>query len=229
MSSIYEVIMNLPLFKGVSREKISELIEKNRFHFLKYASDEKFIATGDSCNHIRFIISGEARIELSNYNNKLMISEVIASPNVIGADYLFGMNTRYPFDVYAAGEGCGILQIEKADYINIIYSDKVFLFNILNSLSRNCQKYTEGLLSLSSGSVAERLAFLILSLTQRGSRDVCMKFKQKDLCTLLSVQRNSLVSALNDLKDRGIIEFTSTEIQLVDRELLAEFRKSFDD
>ncbi|MFI3240762.1 MAG: Crp/Fnr family transcriptional regulator [Bacteroidales bacterium] len=228
MSSIYEIMMNLPLFKGVSREKISELIEKNRFHFLKYASDEQIVATGDVCNHIRFIISGDARIELSNFNHKLMLSEVISAPNVIGADYLFGMNTRYPFDVYASGGSCGILQIEKADYINILYSDKVFLFNILNSLSRNCQKYTEGLLSLSSGSVAERLSFLILSLTQRGGKDICMKFKQKDLCTLLSVQRNSLVNALNDLNSRGIIEFTTSEIKVNSRELLQEFRNSSD-
>lgn len=229
MSSIYEVMMNLPLFKGVSREKISELIEKNRFHFLKYASDEQIVAAGDVCNQIRFVISGDARIELSNYNHKLMISEVISAPNVIGADYLFGMNTRYPFDVYASGGSCGILQIEKGDYINILYSDKVFLFNILNSLSRNCQKYTEGLLSLSSGSVAERLTFLILSLTQRGGKDICMKFKQKDLCTLLSVQRNSLVNALTDLKERGIVDFTTSEIYVTNRELLLEFRNSTED
>ena len=33
MSSMYEVLMDLPLFQGVSHTKISELIEKIRFNY----------------------------------------------------------------------------------------------------------------------------------------------------------------------------------------------------
>ena len=47
MSSMYEVLMDLPLFQGVSHTKISELIEKIRFNFLKYLNNEKFISAND--------------------------------------------------------------------------------------------------------------------------------------------------------------------------------------
>ena len=60
MDSIFEILMDLPLFQGVSREKLSELIEKTPFHFLKYSDGEAIAAAGDSCTRIRFIISGEA-------------------------------------------------------------------------------------------------------------------------------------------------------------------------
>ena len=36
MDSMYDVLLQLPIFQGVSRNKISELIEKMKFHFLKY-------------------------------------------------------------------------------------------------------------------------------------------------------------------------------------------------
>lgn len=36
MDSMYEILMGLPLFKGVSHDKISEIVEKAKFHFLKY-------------------------------------------------------------------------------------------------------------------------------------------------------------------------------------------------
>lgn len=39
MESMFEILMQLPLFQGVSRNKISELIEKTKFHFLKYARE----------------------------------------------------------------------------------------------------------------------------------------------------------------------------------------------
>ncbi|MDD2961261.1 MAG: Crp/Fnr family transcriptional regulator [Muribaculaceae bacterium] len=228
MNSMYEVIMDLPLFQGVSRDKVSELIEKTRFHFLKYKEGEVIAEAGDLCQHIRFIISGSVRLEFSSINKSVTLSEVLYSPNVIGADYLFGRDTIYPFTAYSASD-CGILQIEKSDYIRILQSDKVFLFNLLNTLSRNSQKSVQGILALSTGSLAERLAFFIVSLTQRGGKEIKLAYVQKDLCTLLGVQRSSLISTLTSLKVSGTIEFTQSEILVKDRELMFEILHSPED
>ena len=101
---MYEVLMDLPLFQGVSHTKISELIEKIRFNFLKYLNNEKFISANDSCQQLRFLISGKARIEIFNMNRRIRVLETISGPNVIGAEYLFGKTTAYPYNVYAEPE-----------------------------------------------------------------------------------------------------------------------------
>ena len=36
MNSMYQQMMQLPLFQGVSTEKITALVEKLPFHFLKF-------------------------------------------------------------------------------------------------------------------------------------------------------------------------------------------------
>ena len=77
MNSMYEILMDLPLFQGVSHSKISELIEKIKFHFLKYLNGEQFIASGDVCSQLRFIISGKARIEIFNRNKRIKVCENI--------------------------------------------------------------------------------------------------------------------------------------------------------
>ena len=46
MDSMYDVLLQLPIFQGVSRNKISELIEKMKFHFLKYPDGEKIVTSG---------------------------------------------------------------------------------------------------------------------------------------------------------------------------------------
>ena len=150
MNSMYEILMDLPLFQGVSRDKLSELIEKTPFHFLKYSDGEEIVALGDVCTHIKFVISGEVQMDLPCRNLRVKVSQVLSSPNVIGHDYLFGRKTIYPYNVISHGE-CGILQISKPDFINILHSDNIFLFNILNMLSRNSQNNVDELLSLSSG------------------------------------------------------------------------------
>ena len=61
MDSMYEFLMELPLFKGVGFDKISEIIGTTKFHFLKYLEGETIVSAGDPCTHIRFVISGSAR------------------------------------------------------------------------------------------------------------------------------------------------------------------------
>ena len=36
MSSMFEILMNLPLFRGVSHEKLAQVVGEAKFHFLKY-------------------------------------------------------------------------------------------------------------------------------------------------------------------------------------------------
>ena len=225
MESMYEKLMELPLLQGVSRDRLSELIEKTPFHFIKYTPGQQIVAINDECTHIKFIISGDVRIDIPSTNRRVMVSETLSGPNVIGADYLFGRNTFYPFNATAITE-CGILQIIKSDFINILMSDKVFLFNMLNIISRNSQKSTFGIMSLSSGSIAERLSFIITSLTQRGSKDITLTYKQKDLCSILGVQRSSLINSLAKMKEEGVIDYNLSEIKVLDRNILLEILHS---
>ena len=83
MSSMYETIMDLPLFQGMSHEKVSELIEKTKFHFLKYKAGDCIISSGDDCGHVRFVVSGYVRIEYSIPNRKVVISEDLYAPSVL--------------------------------------------------------------------------------------------------------------------------------------------------
>ena len=200
MNSMYELLMGLPLFQGVSHARISELIEKIKFHFLKYLENEQLIEKGDSCKQLKFLISGSV---------------------VLGAEYLFGRSTVYPYNV-SASPSAGIMQIEKADYLKILKTDTVFLFNMLNYLSRNSQTPMEAVLSLTSGSIAERFAFWIISLTHKDATDIVINCKQKDMYTMLGVQRSSFINTLTELQSDGIIDFTSTEIFIKDRERLAD-------
>ena len=219
MESMYDKLMELPLFQGVSRAQLSLLVEKTPFHFIKYEQGQQIIATNDVCTHIKFVITGDVRIDMPSANKRIIVSETLSGPDVIGPDYLFGRNTFYPFSVTALND-CGILQILKSDFTNILMSDKIFLFNMLNVLSRNSQKSTFGLMALSSGSIAERLAFIITSLTQRGSKDITISYRQKDLCTILGVQRSSLINALEKLKHDGVIDYTLFDIKVNSRDEL---------
>ena len=221
MNSMYQQLMQLPLFQGVSTEKITALVEKLPFHFLKYRNSEQVCAAGDACTHIKFIVSGKVRLEMPFPALKVSISQTLSTPHVLAPEYLFGRDTVYPFTAVSDGP-CGILQLRKSDYIQMVSMDKVFLFNILNYLSSGSQRGSSIALSTKDGSVAERLSMLLESLVIHGATDVRLRYKQKDLCTLLGTQRTTLIATLDRLADQGILTYDSTELCVIDTQVLTD-------
>ncbi|MDE6121048.1 MAG: Crp/Fnr family transcriptional regulator [Muribaculaceae bacterium] len=216
MNSMFELLMELPLFRGVSRARLSQIVGATKFHFLKYPDGETIIRAGEHCDHLTFVISGQVRASVTNTNGRFTVSQTLTAPAVIAPDFLFGMFTDYPCDVTALGS-TGILKISKNDYIKILSSDQVFMFNYLNALSVNAQKAQEGILSLTTGDLDERLAFWITALTQPCATDITMTCRTRDFCIIFGIQRSACDNALADMKARGLIEYDNKQIRIIDR------------
>lgn len=219
---MYEQLMQLPLFQGVSPDLLRELIEKFPFHFLKFAPGETILSRGERCTHARFIVSGSARVVTPCHNLQVELEQTLTAPHVLGAASLFGVDTLYPFSAHAL-DTCGMLQITKGDYVAMLQSDKVFLFNILNYLSRGAQHFTSSILGLKRGTVDERLASMVCNLAHQGSSDVCLKFKKKDLCSLLGTQPTSLNLCLKKMEQNQLVGLHHTRVDIHDLRALQEF------
>ena len=221
MDSMYEILMGLPLFKGVSHDKISEIVEKAKFHFLKYTEGNPIINAHEPCTHIKFVISGSVRSTISNSDGRFKVSQTLHAPCVIAPEFLFGKAPFYPNSVFAL-EPTGVLQISKNDYMKILATTEIFMYNFQTTLSMSAQKVVEGILSITAGSLEERIAFWIISLTQKGGQDIALTCKARDLYALFGVQRTSFIATLESMKQRGIIGYDNQEIRIHSRESLLE-------
>lgn len=216
MNNVYEMISSLSLFSGATKERIIELSGKTKFHFLKYLEGEQLIKAGDKCTDLKFIISGKVRSTITSADGRFTVAQTLQSPNVIAPDYVFGRYTQYPCGVVAI-EPTSIMQVDKMEYLKILNSDPIFLINYLNYLSRNAQKGVDGVLAVATGSLEERIAVWIICMTQAGATDVELICRQRDLYSLFGVQRSSLISVLDDMKRRGLIDYEQNKIMVTDR------------
>ena len=213
---MFDTLLELPLFRGVSREKISEIVGKAKFHFLKYLPETEFVQPGQTCTHIKFILSGDVRLTIANHDSRFSVSQTLSGPDVILPDFLFGRATQYPCKAVALTP-VSILQIEKNDYLKILTIDTVFLLNYLNYLSMNAQKAVDGVLALSIGDIESRIAFWVISLTQPTGKDIVLECRQRDLSSVFGVQRSSLIAALDNMKNMGFIDYGSDFISINNR------------
>lgn len=214
--SMFDTLLELPMFRGVSHEKITEIVGKAKFHFLKYLPETEFIHAGQPCTHLQFVLSGDVRLVTANEDSRFSVSQTISGPDVLLPDFLFGRATSYPCSGTALTP-VSILQIEKSDYLKILTMDTIFLLNYLNYLSMNAQKAVDGVLSLSLGDIESRIAFWIVSLTQPTGKDITLQCRQRDLTSVFGVQRSSLVSALDKMRDAGIVTYGNDFINILDR------------
>lgn len=228
---MFDILMALPLFRGVSRERMAQTVGMAKFHFLKYQQGEVITSAGDPCSHIKFIISGSIRVTIENSDHRFKVSQTLEAPDVLAPDFLFGKNTNYPCTVEAI-DSVSILQITKQDYIKILNSDQIFMFNFLNTLSVNAQKAVHGVLALTTGSMEERIAFWIIALTQPTGKDIVLACRQRDLYSFFGVQRSSFFATLDHMKDNGLINYDASHIYITDRKALVDMlsaREEHDD
>lgn len=215
-SSMFELLMTLPPFKGVTRERIAEIVGTTRMNFQKYPAGERIIRAGDECHELAFVISGSLRSTIATTDGRFAVSQTIDAPQVVSPDFLFGLATDYPCTVDALTDST-VLKIEKADYLRILAADPIFTINYLNLLSMNAQKAVHGVLAVVSGNLEERLAYWVCALSQPGSRDVTLSCRHRDLYSLFGMTRSAFFGALENMASRGLITYTPNTISITDR------------
>lgn len=213
---MFDILADLPLFRGVTHERIAATVGMAKFHFLKYAPGEKITQAGEACTHIKFIIAGSVTITIANSDDRFRITQVLDAPDVISPDFLFGSSTIYP-GTTVANEETSIVQITKSDYMRVLASDSIFMFNFLNYLSMNAQKCIDGIISLTNGSIEERMALWVVALTQPTARDIKITCKHRDMYSMFGVQRSSFITALDHLQDKKALKYGGGEIEILDR------------
>lgn len=216
MDSMFQTLVKIPLFSGVSQERMAEVIEKAKFHFLKYTPGNDIVLAGQNVTHLNFIIGGSVRLSIQGIDQGFCIESSLTAPDVIAPDFLFGRHTEYPCTA-AAIDTVSILSVSKTDYLDMLQRDRIFLLNYLNTLSMNAQKSVLGVQSLTSGSFEERIAFWVVAMTQSRATDIVLRCRQRDLCQIFGVQRSAMLAALDDMHRRGLLRYDSDAVMFHDR------------
>ncbi|MCL1943911.1 MAG: Crp/Fnr family transcriptional regulator [Candidatus Azobacteroides sp.] len=215
MKTIYDVILSLPMFQGIERLKLVNVLEKINLHFEKYHKDELITRKGEECTRLIFLLKGSVVCETVDKSGKLSIYEKIKKQTVLYPSFLFGKETRYPVTIKAS-EAVSTMSIDKSQVFFLLQSEPLFLLNFLNIISNKTQSLLDKILSLSGTDLKKNLAFFILSFTEKGSFDICIKSSQQDLADFFGVARPSLLKTINELRGAGIIEYKRKEITVLD-------------
>lgn len=204
MYTMYETIMNLPLFKGTSEAQISEFLERTNLEFISIRAGESIACEGHPCTDLKFILHGQASMTIPMHDGNLRLTYIIGANSVLCANRLFGMDTNYPADIVAL-EDTDLMQLPKWQYLRLLGTDNIFLVNYLNYLSFQTQYDSSLLRHYPAGSITEWITGIRNYNRSHGVSDSTVETTPEFLCTLFHTDQATLSTQLESLVKSGEI------------------------
>ena len=216
---MYDTLLQLPLFQGMSKAELSEVIEKVKFHFLKYADKEMLFSQGEVCGKLVFLLSGDLVAETTAPCGTFSFEEVIEHPTIIEPYSLFGKSQTFK-STYTARGDVGVLTIDKQYIYTELDRYEVFRMNFFNLLSNRAELLYNRIWSITPQELEGRLIHFIHSLCTNLQGTKVLHVKMEDLALLLDDPRLNVSNVLNKWQEEGIIEMHRKEFVFLDVERL---------
>lgn len=219
MATMYETIMNLPLFKGLSHEQISSFLEKTHIRFSKFNDGEQIVSSEDNVTNVKCIISGNVRMYYKfGEEDAMSLAFTERGENILGADKMFGLDNRYGFTARARGP-VSLMEFSKDQYLNQLIPGSIYLLNYLNFLSLRAQIRYRIFADYPQGGLITALRHLVSCYCSKISEDISIAFDINDLAKFMNTDIDSATRDILELERKGIIKLLPDGFAITDNEL----------
>ena len=208
MASMYETIMDLPLFKGVGKDHVSQFVEKTQIHFERYEPGDIIADSKDEVTGLKFVLSGSVVMSSKCLGGKITVESHI------------GLKPMHKRQIKALTP-CGVMGFSKEKYIELLRSDRIYLINFANYLSMFIQQREEVTSNMGATGILRVLAEWVITHTLKGCTNI--NIIGMDYYTELEL------SQLSELEAEGLIRIESDRIVIPDRQLLIETAQNWRD
>jgi len=208
--TMYDTLLQLPLFQGMSKAEFSEVIEKVKFHFHKFGDREMLFAQGATCDKLVLLLRGRLAAETVAPCGTFSFEELVEWPAIVEPHSLFGKRPCYKATYTAQGD-VALLTIDKQYIYSVLDKYEVFRMNFFNLLSNKAEQLYESIWSIDAQELEGRLIHFIRSLcnTRRGTK--VLRVKMEELANLLDDTRLNVSNVLNKWQEEGLVEMRRKE------------------
>ena len=216
-TTMYDVIMDLPLLQGISRAQVSAFLEKTHVEFINVAEGGNIRAADTEIDSLLYVITGSVKVLWRNKSGDMSIEFRQGAHSLLGASNLFGMVRRSPFSVEALTP-TSLLRIDKAQYLSLLHTQPVYLLNLLNYLSLRAQKPLEILGARKDGSPLTSLRAWVGIVTPSNATDIVVNISDEKFAKYLNLDINTLRRRLFNLQRSGLVELGKDTIAIPSRD-----------
>ena len=218
---IHEQIKRIPLFQGVSPEKIKFLISQAVVR--KFKPGQLVIGEDDSIRSFYVVISGQLKLYRSSAEGKEQTLQLIGPGDPFGLCTAFATES-FPANAMAIVES-SILLIPGTVMEETSRQEPAILFNMIQILSQRLKDSMELIASLALKELPERVASFLCHVLPKQDTDkqsrVTLSISQRELSKILGATPEALSRALRKMANDGILSNAGRVITIYNREALS--------
>lgn len=217
METMFDTLLQLPLFQGMQQDDFTCILEKVKLHFRKHKAGELLLKQDGVCNQLLFVLKGEVSVQTAAPDGSYAITEYIPAPCLIEPYALFGMRTTYT-STYRAVTQVDTVSISKTYILKELFKYEIFRLNYLNIVSNRSQTLQARLWTQADGDTAQAriLSFIANHLEYPAGGKKLIKIKMDVLAHHINETRISVSKVLNALQREGLVQLRRGEISIPD-------------
>lgn len=216
-NSMYDVLMQLPVFQGISKDQMTHILEVTPFDFRTFNEGETITLGGDIVEGASFLLSGQVKLETPIFDKRVKISQIFDAPHIFSLHRLFGADMAARSTLVASSGKTGIMLLEKVDFLRILHDNEITLINVMNMLSTRAQKQHKAIEFSAETDPVLKLSSWILAFTERTAKEVCVEASEEDWCDMLQLDVPSFWRCVAVLEGLKIVESVNGRLKLLDR------------
>lgn len=201
---LYDKLLGLPLFQGMSSGDLQEVIAHVRFGFHKHNKCKTVIEDGQQCRGLMFLISGDVDVMTTSADHGFTLTESLSAPAVIQPEQCFGLFQRYT-STFQTRTQCHFIFIDKKDVTLLTSQFSIFRLNLLNIIATQSQRLVRQQWRNRPATTRDRVVRFLQSHASILSGRKVYHIKMQQLADEINVPRLEVSAVLNQLHDEGLI------------------------
>ena len=196
METMFDTLLQLPLFQGLCHEDFTSILDKVKLHFIKHKAGETIIKSGNPCTQLCFLLKGEISIVTNAKENIYTVIEQIEAPYLIEPQSLFGY--EYQLCLFLCGTyGSAYCLHQQSIRTSVsLFKYDIFRLNYMNIVSNRAQNLYSRLWDEPTLDLKSKIIRFFLSHCEKPQGEKTFKVKMDDLArclddTRLNISKNT--------------------------------------
>jgi len=218
---MYSILKECPLFRGVSEDKIEEIIDdKGEYTLAKYGDGEVIARRDTAYSGLMIILAGKVHGEMVYASGEKVYVDVLEAPQLIAPAFLFGGYNKLPVDVIADGD-VTIMTLHRGYIFELMQNYTLILSNFIDIVSNRANVWSKKIYYFTFRSLREKAATYLLENTSDESPSVKMP-DITEIAEYFDATRTAVRTVFDDLEKKKVIKSDDARITVLNRRVLAE-------
>lgn len=212
-NKLYNTLLALPLFLGMSRNDLQEVAGRTKLDFCKLPAEATIVTEGERCEKLHFLLAGNVKVVTTSSDHDYTIEETICAPDLFQPERIFGLNQRFTH-TYIAQTECSLMSINKKDIMILTDKFEICRLNLLNIISTQTQKMSKRLLYAAPKNLQETITRFFEARCLHPTGEKTFYIKMTRLAAELNDSRLDISHALNDMQAQGLLSLHRGRIHI---------------